>query len=136
MSDRFEYEACQASWMAAHDAIDKAAGVTATKAVERPVCLVTSLAERADLSPGALLCRMTLEVSATLAQMGFHEPVSLRQLPGLWWVASIDAAAENPCSEACGRMVSKVVSSEEILYEYGEYFCEVIAGPFSERPEC
>ncbi len=105
MSDRSEYQARQAASVAADDAIAKAAGVTACKVIERPVCLVTSFAERADLPPGALLYRMSPEIAATLAGIGLHEPVSLRHLPGKWWIAEIDAAAENSSFEPGGCMI-------------------------------
>ncbi len=134
MSDRSEYQARQAASVAADDAIAKAAGVTACKVIERPVCLVTSFAERADLPPGALLYRMSPEIAATLAGIGLHEPVSLRHLPGKWWIAEIDAAAENSSFEPGGCMVRKVVSTEELLQRLGGYFCHVVAGPFAERP--
>lgn len=127
-------EARQAASIAADDAIARAAGVTAARIVERPVCLVSSFAERADLPPGALLCRMSAEVTVMLAKMGLHEPVSLRQLPGKWWMADIDAAAENPNFEPGGCMVRKVVSTEELLHRFGGYFCRVIVGPFSCPP--
>ena len=134
MSDRSEYQARQAASVAADDAIAKAAGVTACKVIERPVCLVTSFAERADLPPGALLYRMSPEIAATLAGIGLHEPVSLRHLPGKWWIAEIDAAAENSGFEPGGCMVRKVVSTEELQQRLGGYFCQVVAGPFAERP--
>lgn len=134
MSDRSDYEARQAASVAAGDAIARAAGVTTAKIVERPVCLVSTFAERADLPPGALLCGMTQEVVASLATMGLHEPVSLRNLPGRWWVVDVDAAADNPSLEPGGCMVRKVVSTEELLQRLGGYFCHVVAGPFAERP--
>ncbi len=132
MSDRSEYQARQAASVAADDAIAKAAGVTACKVIERPVCLVTSFAERADLPPGALLCRMSPEIAATLAGMGLHEPVSLRHMPGKWWVVDVDAAAENPNFEPGGCTVRKMVTTEELQHRFGGYFFRVIGGPFSE----
>ena len=134
MSDRDEYLVRQAAASAAADAIAKAGGVTACKVVERPVCLVTSFAERADLPPGALLCGMTSEVAASLAKIGLHEPVSLRNLPGRWWVVDVDAAAENPNFEIGGCMVRKVVTTGELEHLFGGYFCRVIEGPFSDPP--
>jgi hypothetical protein len=77
---------------------------------------------------------MTQEVVASLATMGLHEPVSLRNLPGRWWVVDVDAAADNPSLEPGGCMVRKVVSTEELLQRLGGYFCHVVAGPFAERP--
>ena len=135
MSDRTEYEARQAASVAAEDAIARAAGVTACKLIERPVCLVTSFAERADLPPGALLCRMSPEIAAKLAGMGLHEPVSLRHLASKWWVADVDAAAENSNFEPGGCTVRKVVSTEELQHRFGGYFCQVVAGPFDEYPD-
>ncbi len=134
MSDRSEYQARQAASVAADDAIAKAAGVTACKVIERPVCLVTSFAERADLPPGALLCRMSPEIAATLAGMGLHEPVSLRNLHGKWWIAEIDAAAENSSFEPGGGVLRQVVTTGELQHRFAGYFCQVIAGPFSEPP--
>lgn len=134
MSDRSEYQERQAASIAADDAIARAAGVTACKAIERPVCLVTSFAERADLPPGALLCRMSPEIAAALSRMGLHEPVSLRHLPGKWWIADIDAAAENSSFEPGGCMVRKVVTTEALQRRYSQDYCLVIGGPFSERP--
>lgn len=130
MSERSDYEARQAASVAADDVIARAAGETACKVIERSVCLVTSFAERADLPPGALLCRMSPEIAATLAGMGLHEPVSLRHLAGKWWVADIDAAAENHSFEPGWCMVRKVVSTEEVQQRLGGYFCQVIEGPY------
>ena len=135
MSDRREYEARQAASVAADDAIARAAGVTAGKLVERPVCLVTSFTERADLPPGALLCRMSAEVAATLAGIGLHEPVSLRQLPGKWWIANVDLASVNPGFEAGGGNTRVVASSEELDHRYGDGYCEVVGGPFNHPDE-
>lgn len=135
MGDRSEYEARQAASSAADDAIARAAGVTAGKAVERPVCLATSFAERADLPAGALLCLMSQAVAASLATMGLHEPVSLRNLPGRWWVVDVDAAAENPNFEPGGCMVRKMVTTEELQHRFGGYYCQVIEGPFPDPPE-
>lgn len=132
MNDRREYEACQAASVAANDAIDRAAGVTAAKTVARPVCLVTSFTERADLPLGTLLCRMSNEVASTLAGMGLHEPVSLRHLPGKWWVVDVDAAAENPNFESGCCMVRKVVSTADMQCRFAGYFCQVVGGPFPE----
>ncbi|MBP8168872.1 MAG: hypothetical protein KAX99_04325 [Azonexus sp.] len=134
MTDRREYEARQAASVAADAAIAQAAGVTVAKLVERPVCLVTSFTERADLPPGALLCRMSAEVAATLAGIGLHEPISLRQLPGKWWIADIDAAAENPNFEPGGCMVTKIVRTEDLQHRFGQYYCQVVAGPFAKPP--
>lgn len=130
MTDRSEYEARQAAAVDADDAIAQAAGVTAAKDVERPVCLVTSFAERADLPSGALLCRMSAEVAVRLAGMGLHEPVSLRGLPGRWWVVDVDAAAENPNFEPGGCAVRKVVTTEDIQHRYSAYYCQAIEGPY------
>ncbi len=134
MSDRSDYEARQAASVAAGDAIARAAGVTTAKIVERPVCLVSTFAERADLPPGALLCGMTQEVVASLATLGLHEPVSLRNLPGRWWVVDVDAAADNPSLEPGGCMVRKVATTGELQHRFSGYFCRVIDGPFSEPP--
>lgn len=134
MSERDEYLARQSAASVAADAIAKAGGVTACKMVDRPVCLVTCFAERADLPPGTLLCVMAPEVAASLAEMGLHEPVSLRNLPGCWWVVDVDSAAENPSFESGGCMVRKVVTTGELQQRFGGYFCRVIEGPFSEPP--
>ena len=134
MSDRDEYQARQAASVAAGDAIDRAAGVTAAKAVERPVCLVASFAERSDLPHGALLCRMSNAVASSLVGMGLHEPVSLRHLPGKWWVVEVDAAAENSSLEPGGGVLRQVVTTGELQHRFSGYFCQVIAGPFSEPP--
>ena len=135
MSDLDKYLARQAASVAAGDAIARAAGVTAAKTIERSVCLVTSFAERSDLPPGTLLCGMTLDVVKTLAALGLHEPVSLRSLPGRWWVIDVDAAAENPNFEIGACMVSKVATTEEIQHRYSAYFCRAIEGPYVERPD-
>ena len=134
MSDLDKYLARQAASAAAGDAIVRAAGVTAAKVVERPVCLVSSFAERSDLPPGTLLCGMAPEVIKALAELGLHEPVSLRSLPGHWWVIDVDAAAENPNLEIGACMVHKVATTEEIQPRYSAYFCRAIKGPFVERP--
>lgn len=134
MNDLEKYLARQAASVAAGDAIAKAGGVSAAKVIERPVCLVTSFAERADLPPGTLLCGMAPAVVARLAAQGVHEPVSLHCLPGRWWVIDVDAAAENPNFEIGAFMVSKVATTEEIQHRYSAYFCRVIEGPYVELP--
>lgn len=135
ISDQSEYHAHQAASVAADDAIARAAGVTTCKVIERPACLVTSFAECADLPPGALLCRMSSEIAAKLAWMGLHEPVSLRHLPGKWWIADMDAAAENPSFELGCSAIRKMVTTEELLHRFCGYYCQVIEGPFPEQPE-
>ena len=125
MTDRSEYEARQAASVAADDAIAKAGGVTACKVIERPVCLVSRFAERADLPPGSLLSRMSPAVAATLAGMELHEPVSLRQLPGKWWIANVDLASVNPGFEAGGGTTRVVASSEELDHRYSDGYCEL-----------
>lgn len=135
MSDLDKYLARQMAASLASDAIAKAHGESASKVVERAVCLVTSFAERSDLPPGTLLCGMTPDVVKTLAALGLHEPVSLRSLPGRWWVIDVDAAVENPNFEIGACMVSKVVTTEEIQRRYSAYFCRAIEGPYVERPD-
>ena len=135
MSDRSDYESRQAAALASDDAIARAAGVTVAKVADRPVCLVTNFAERADLPPGTLLCRISAEVAAKLDVLGLHEPISLRQLPGKWWIANVDMASVNPVIEAGGGMATVIASSEALASEYAGNYCAVVGGPFNSREE-
>ena len=48
--------------------------------------------------------------------------------------AEVNAAAENSSFEPGGCTVRKIVTTEELQHRFGGYFCQVLAGPFAERP--
>lgn len=135
MADFRDYRAKQEAARLTDDAIAKASGEKNSKLVERSVCLVTSFSERSDLPPGTLLNRMSPAVVQTLASMGLHEPISLRNLPNKWWVANVDIASVNSGFESGGGTVRVTASTEDIVHRYSHYYCEVIDGPFNHPDE-
>lgn len=116
-------------------ALSKAAGPASSQAVTRPVCLVTSYAPRSDVPDGMLLVKMMPNVVAKLAAMGLHEPVSLAQLPKLWWAAHVDKCSENSMIESGAGWDAVVTSSENLINHYAFAFCEVTDGPYESREE-
>ena len=135
MADFRNYRAKQEAARLTDDAIAKASGEKNSKLVERSVCLVTSFAERSDLPPGTLLNRMSPAVVQTLASMGLHEPISLRNLPNKWWVANVDIASVNSSLESGGGTVMVKASTADLIHRYSDYYCEVIGGPFNHPDE-
>ena len=135
MSKLDDYMARQKANAFAEQMISKAAGEKRSHVVERPVVLATSFEERADLPGGTLICKMTPQVATALAAIGLHEPVSVRSLPGKWWLANVDMAAVNSNCEPGGGAAQLVGSSGELRCRYGAYYCEVVAGPFNGREE-
>jgi len=88
--------------------------------------LVTSFKQRDDLPITASLRKMSENVVSNLAQLGLHEPVSLRILPGRWWKAHVDAAEVDVVREyGCGY-VTRILSSEQL----SSMGFEVVDGPF------
>jgi hypothetical protein len=130
-----DFVAQQKAIRLADNLIRKASGAERSHIVERPVVLATSFEERADLPGGTLICKMTTQVATALAAIGLHEPVSVRSLPGKWWLANVDMAAVNSNCEPGGGATQLVVSSEELRCRYGAYYCEVVAGPFNSNEE-
>ena len=130
-----DFVAQQKAIRLADNLIRNASGAERSHIVERPVVLATSFEERADLPGGTLICKMTPQVATALAAIGLHEPVSVRSLPGKWWLANVDMAAVNSNCEPGGGATQLVVSSEELRCRYGAYYCEVVAGPFDSRGE-
>jgi|WetSurMetagenome_2_1015567.scaffolds.fasta_scaffold288650_2 hypothetical protein len=135
MGDFEDYRAKQEAARLSDDAIAKAVGKKNSKSVERSVCLVRSFAKRDDLPLGSLLIKMTPEVAQTLASVGLHEPVSLRNLPGKWWLANVDIASVNANFEAGGSTVRVEASTADLAHRYSYYYCEVIGGPFNHSDE-
>ena len=135
MSKLDDYMARQKANALAEETISNAAGEKRSHVVERTVVLASSFEEHADLPGGTLICRMTPEVATALSAIGLHEPVSVRALPGKWWLANVDAAAVNSNFESGGGAVQLVVSSEELRCRYGAYYCEIVAGPFDRRED-
>jgi hypothetical protein len=97
--------------------------------------LVSQFGRRSDLPEGALLCKMLPEVIRNLAALGLQEPVSLNGLRGKWWLAHVDRAFDDPRMDTGCAMVKKVATTEDLLYLYGGYYCEVNAGPFDRKED-
>lgn len=88
--------------------------------------LATSFKQRDDLPVLASIRKMSDKVVCNLAELGLHEPVSLRMLPGRWWKANVDAAEVGELREyGCGY-VTLFLSSERLA----EIGFEVVDGPF------
>lgn len=88
--------------------------------------LATSFKQRDDLPVLASIRKMSDKVVRNLAELGLHEPVSLRMLPGHWWKANVDAAEVGELREyGCGYVT--IFLSSERLAEIG---FEVVDGPF------
>ncbi len=132
MTNLNEYVARQKAIQLADEAIKNAAGPRQSHVAQRTVVLATNFAERSDLPAGTTICKMSPAVVEALSALGLHAPVSLGVLPGRWWVAKVDASAENPNFEPGGCMVRVVASTEQLQCHYGAYCCEVIAGPFDQ----
>lgn len=130
-----EYLAKQEAARLTDDAIAKAAGEKNSKCVDRPVCLVMSFAERVDLPLGSLLIKMTPAVANTLASMGLHEPVSMKNFPDKWWLANVDIASVNSNFESGGGTTRVEASTADLVHHYSYYYCEVIGGPFNNQEE-
>lgn len=104
--------------------LEKAAGPR--KHDDAGTYLATSFKQRDDLPVLASIRKMSDKVVRNLAELGLHEPVSLRMLPGRWWKANVDAAEVGELREyGCGY-VTLFLSSER-LAEIGS---EVVDGPF------
>ena len=132
MTNLNEYLARQRAVEFAGEVIKNAAGPKHSHVAQRTVVLATNFAERSDLPAGATICKMVPAVVETLSAIGLHEPVSLCVLPGKWWVANVDASAENPNFEHGCCTVRVVASTEQLQCYYGAYYCEVLAGPFDQ----
>jgi len=132
MTNLNEYLARQKAIQLAEEAIKNAAGPKRSHVVQRTVVLATSFTERSDLPAGTTICKMQPAVADALSAISLYEPVSLAALPGRWWVANVDASAENPNFEPGGCTVRVVASTEQLQCHYGAYYCEVIAGPFDD----
>jgi len=130
-----EHELKQEATRLASEAIDMASGPKASKVVQRDVYLATSFSKLDGLPIGALICKMPPEIARRFAARGLHEPISLRMLASKWWLAYVDAAAENPNFECGGAMVKVITSSEELMYRYSGYYSEVVAGPFDRKED-
>jgi len=88
--------------------------------------LATSCKQRDDLPETASIRKMSDNVVHNLAEVGLHEPVSLRMLPGRWWKAHIDAAEVGKLQEYGCAYVTLFLSSERLA----EIGFEVVDGPF------
>lgn len=88
--------------------------------------LTSSFAPRGDLPNTAKLRKMSNAVACRLAELGFREPISLRQLPDYWWKVKIDAAELGLSSEYGCAYVTRMLSSRRLA----EIGFEVIDGPF------
>lgn len=67
--------------------------------------------------------------------MGLSEPLSLKVLPRVWWVAQVDASIDDSNVEPGCAMTQVIATSEVLASHYSTVFCEVIDGPFSSRDE-
>ena len=135
MTDLKKFLAEQDANRMARDAMVEAAGPSTSKVVSRPVSLVTNFAQRADLPVGTLLIKMAPAVVEALANIGLHEPVSLKSLPDRWWVAQADASTDNPNFEAGGSTVEVITDTEMLTHRYSTAYCEVTRGPYGSRDE-
>lgn len=88
--------------------------------------LVASFKQRDDLPVTSSLRKMSDNVVRNLAQLGLHEPVSLRILAGKWWKAHVDAAELDQVSEYGCCYVTLFMSSERLAHTG----FEVVDGPF------
>lgn len=88
--------------------------------------LATSFKQRDDLPVLASIRKMSDKVVRNLAELGLHEPVSLRMLPGRWWKANVDAAEIGELREYGCAFVTLLLSSERLA----EIGFEVVDGPF------
>jgi hypothetical protein len=121
-----DYERQQESIRLTNEAIDRASAPIASNMVQRHAYLATSFRQRDDLPALASIRKMSDKVVRNLAELGLHEPVSLRMLPGRWWKVNVDAAEIGQLREyGCGY-VTLFLSSERLA----EIGFEVIDGPF------
>ncbi len=105
-------------------AMEKAAGLKSHQG--GGTFLATNFERRDDLPATASIRKMSDNVVRNLAELGLHEPVSLRMLPGRWWKANVDAAEVGVLREyGCG-FVTRLLSSERLA----EIGFEVVDGPF------
>lgn len=135
MPDLNKYWAQQEAIRLADAALSKAAGPSVNSIDLRPTCLVTSFSKRSDVPSGTHLIKMSTKVGDALSDMGLHEPVSLKLLPGLWWVAQVDASVDNPNFEEGGCTTEIVATTEVLAGRYSSAYCEVTRGPFNSRDE-
>lgn len=107
---------------------------TLTAAAEGPLnsrggtYLTSSFARRDDLPITASLRRMSDAVARGLAERGSHEPVSLKTLPGCWWLVNVDAVEIGDVGEYGCAYVKRVLSSEQLA----NMGFEVVGGPFAD----
>jgi hypothetical protein len=135
MSKLDEYIARRQAIAVAETAIARAAGPRSAGWRRSPVVLMTRFEERADLPKDISICLMTADVAATLAAVGLHEPVSLRQVDGKWWRVNVDLAALGLVSEPGCGMTEVVASSDDLRGQYDGYYRQLIAGPFANAEE-
>ena len=133
--DIAKYLARQKAFQLAQVTLSKAAGISLDQIDARPVCLVADFSKRSDVPTGASLVKMSRKVIEALRDMGLSEPLSLKVLPGAWWVAQVDASIDNPNVEP-GCAITQVIATSEVLAShYRAGFCEVMDGPVSSRDE-
>lgn len=133
--DITKYLAQQKAFQLAQVTLSKAAGLSLDQSQFRPVCLVANFSKRSDVPAGASLVKMSRKVIETLSAMGLSEPLSLKLLPGVWWVAQVDASINNPNVEPGCATTQVTATSEVLASHYSAAFCEVIDGPFSSLDE-
>lgn len=121
-----EYELQQEAIRLASEALDKASAPIASNVARQNVYLATSFELRNDLPVTASIRKMSDKVMRNLAELGLHDPVPLRMLPGRWWKTNVDAAEIGELREyGCGY-VTLFLSSERLA----EIGFEVVDGPF------
>jgi hypothetical protein len=135
MIDIDKYLAQQKAVRLADAALSKAAQPRANSVASHATCLVTSFARRSDVPEGTFLVKMSAKVVNALEIKGLHEPVSLKLLPDLWWVAQVDASMENPNFEAGGATTEVIATTEMLVWRYSSAYCEVTQGPYFSRDE-
>lgn len=135
MIDLNKLMAEQAARQLADATLAEAAGPTQSNVASSPVCLVTRFAKRSDTPATTSQIKMSAKVFNTLGIKGLQEPVSLRLLPSLWWVAQVDVSGDNPSFEAGGATTEVVATTEKLIHHYSFAYCEVTQGPFGSRDE-
>lgn len=125
----------QAARRLADATLAQAAGPTECNVASSPVCLVTRFAKRSDMPETTSQIKMSAKVVHALGIKGLQEPVSLRLLPSLWWVAQVDVSSDNPNFEAGGASTEVVTTTEKLIHHYSYAYCEVTHGPYGSRDE-
>lgn len=69
-------------------------------------------------------------VASRLRTLGLEQPIALDDLPGKWWLIHADLAALGKVSEPGCGYAQTIASTEDIGGHYGNYWMEILGGPF------